>query len=130
MPTSVAGFERIKDIPVTAPPTIDVTGSGATDTFGLVSVVCAVTNPAIDPKEIGNYVIGSKTYLYNNDIVQCYNPSGVNGPTAIPAPLPSLNSINIVDKTIADNEIKTCGLIYIYQNKSDTADKALAALFM
>ncbi len=129
MPTSVAGFERINDIPVTAPSTINISGAGSTDVFDLVSVVCAVTNPAVDPKEIGNYVIGSKTYLYNdNNTLHCYNPAKSNtsyvGESSIKDTLMS-ETAAIKE---AQNEIEKCGLIYIYQNKSDTADKALSAL--
>jgi hypothetical protein len=132
MPTSVAGFERINDIPVTAPPTIKITGSGASDTFSLASVVCAVTNPAVDPKEIGNYVIGSKTYLYNNDnnTLHCYNPAKSNTSYVGESSISDILTSDTSAMAEAEQDMQMKGLIYIYQNKSETADKALSALFM
>jgi hypothetical protein len=64
LPTAIAGFEHINTDPLTVEEEIDVDG----DKFELLSVVCAKTNDKVGGDEVSaNYVIGSETYLFNND---------------------------------------------------------------
>ena len=70
LPTSIAGFERINDIPLNWEPTISINyakdDSGKSlDTFEFCSAVIADVNSSIDPTIGGNYVVGSSTIIKN-----------------------------------------------------------------
>lgn len=114
LPTSVAGFERINNVEVTYEPEIYVptTSTEPKDKFTLTSVVCAITNNKVDPKDVGQYVVGSKTYLFTgSNEVKCYSPSEYqnNGNQ-------SIISTGIMEY---DGDIKTKGLIFVYRSEND-----------
>jgi hypothetical protein len=116
LPTSVAGFERINNVQVTYEPAIHVptTSTEPRDEFTLASVVCALTNKDVDPKDIGQYVVGSKTYLFDpTGNVHCYSPSEYKTMNHNNNSIFNCTSMDIKD------DIETKGLIFVYRSKNE-----------
>ncbi len=151
LPTAIAGFEHINTDPMTIEQTIKVDD----DTFQLLSVVCAKTNPNAGDKEISaNYVIGSTTYLFNNKEFKLPPPEeegtsrtpgafiqaggelsndGVKYDPMAPItkegnPFTSINDATKLITSTADNGPSTHGIIFIYKNFAHKESKVTAFL--
>jgi hypothetical protein len=64
LPTSIAGFERINNLPITFEPTINTGVQGAAnEAYAFTSAVIADVNTQVNPTEGGNYVVGSSAIV-------------------------------------------------------------------
>jgi hypothetical protein len=109
LPTSVAGLERINNIPLQYEP--EITIPGTTDVYEFVSGVIADINQQANPNDPGNYVIGSSCVLFNNTIGSWYHYT--------PSTCISRNAMDpIIDmaEATAINKLSTNGVIFIYRN--------------
>jgi hypothetical protein len=67
LPTSIAGFERINDIPIQFEDVISTSQDPNSDQYAFISAVVADVNDTINPAEGGNYVIGSSALVLQSD---------------------------------------------------------------
>jgi hypothetical protein len=111
LPTSVAGFERINEIPITFESHIAVDK----DNFHISSAVVADVNNSLEPGS--NFVIGSDAIIFDS----------------MPGPVPSMQPIKytpgtvikrknneaIIDMNQADaqTEVSERGIVFIYVNR-------------
>jgi len=106
LPTSIAGFERINDVPLTIEAEIPVGG----DTFSFVSAIVAEVNTTVNTDK-ANYVVGSSALLYGSTDQGYleYKPSKCITENLI-SPIQPISQAEFEDK------LEKQGIIYIYQN--------------
>ena len=114
LPTSVAGFERINDLPIEFEDVIKV----GDDDFSFQSAVVANVKKDIEPNDSGSYVIGSAAVFKYGSQYSYFNAgAAMNGVTH---PFMSMT------ETTAITKLKDTGIIFIYRNLKADADKSAA----
>jgi hypothetical protein len=125
LPTSIAGFERINDIPLTYQPEIPIPETN--DTFKLISAVVANVNKELEKPN--NLVVGSDTIILTDAFVKDHTIAGIPGATLGVNPLKytpgtvisrkdSFNSTPIIEINLdeAKDDITKRGIIFVYVN--------------
>jgi hypothetical protein len=111
LPTSVAGFERINDMPIHYQEEIKIND----DKFEFTSAVVADVNTTINPTEGGNYVIGSSAVVKVGTDMYHYTPSTCVARNS-PSPIVQIVQDSSPDKSGYLELLQKRAVILIYKN--------------
>jgi hypothetical protein len=112
LPTSVAGFERINDIPLTFEPSISV----EKETFNITSAVVADVNTSLEAGT--SYVIGSDAIIFERTAAAATAGNIVRYTPGTVITRKDTAAIKVIDITSAQKDISERGIILIYVNQA------------
>lgn len=113
LPTSVAGFERINELPIDVEPRITI----GDDTYDFQSAVVAEVKKNVEPNDNSTYVIGSAAILQSDAFTTGYGFFNASNAMKGAPPVMEISGVDAIAR------LSKTGIIFIYRNAAADADK-------